>query len=269
MTVAHGLQNCGESDIAREMYEFAFDIPEYKDLPWGIRTQGLAFYGGFLWTQRENEKARALLYESLQDPPEQMSLQERTDFAHRHSSYGLILDTMNKHHEATAYHITARESLTVLHGPMHVAVNRAILNEATNALYLGKIDQGESLAQQAKIFFQNSPKVWTAELIESDVLLSASALMKGNARHAIDQLETVFEFMDEHSLPTYRWNMYATTLLAAALIATNDQSDRLDSIYTECIKIKTKLGSSHPWLKLLEPYFVQADNKWIALTLDD
>ncbi len=268
ISTAHGLQNCKEPEIAREMYEYVLSIPEFQDLPWRIRTHGLACYGGFLWTQGEYESAQELLYESFQDPPEHMSLKARTDFAHRHSSYGLILDTMKQHEEATSYHVAARELLTVLNGPMDVMVYRAILNEATNALYLGEIDRGRSLAQQSKAFFQTSPKAWAPELIESDILISASAMLNGKADEALLQLESVFEFGAEYSVPTYRWDVYATPLLAAALVVTGDQPERLDDIFAKCAEIKERLGPTHPWFELLEPYFVQAEDEWVALWAD-
>ncbi len=262
---AHGLQNCGEPGIAREMYEYALSFPEFKDLPWRIRAKGLACYGGFLWTQGEYESAKALLHESLQDPPEQMSLKARTDFAHRHSSYGLILDTMKQHEEATTYHVAARELLTVLHGPMNVVVNRAILNEATNAIYLGNVDRGELLARQAKSFFQTSPKAWSSELMESDILISACALLNGDAEQAVSMLGSLYEFGDEYSVPTKRWTVYATPLLAASLVVSGEQSDRFDMHLEEFPTIVDKLGPSHPWLGLLEPYLKQAENDWAAL----
>ncbi len=265
ITSAHGLQNCGEPGIAREMYEYALSFPEFKDLPWRIRANGLACYGGFLWTQGEYQSAKSLLYESLMDPPEQMSLMARTDFAHRHSSYGLILDTIKQHEEATSYHVAAREMLTVLHGPMNVVVNRAILNEATNALYLGEIDRGESLARQAKAFFQTSPKAWSTELMESDILIAACALLNGEAEQAVSMLGSLYEFGEEYSVPTKRWTVYATPLLAAALIETGDHSDRFDEHLAEHSTIVDKLGPSHPWLELLEPYLEQAENDWAAL----
>lgn len=265
ITTAYGLQKCGEPETAREMYEYALSIPEFEDLPWRIHSNGLALYGGFLWTQGEYESAKAMLHESLQDPPKQMSLKARTDFAHRHSSYGLILDTMTQHEEATSYHVAARELLTALHGPMNVVVNRALLNEATNALYLGDVDRGRSLAQQAKDFFQTSPKAWTAELIESDILLSMSSLLEGDEQLAIDRLESVFELGAEYSVPTYRWDIYAKPLLAAALVNTGNHPEKLEAIYADCVAIRDKLGKNHPWLALLMPYFEQAENEWVTL----
>ena len=134
--------------------------------------------------QGELDNAERMLYQSIHEPSDQLTLEDRIDLALRHSSYGLILDTMGRHEEATPYHLIARESLTNLYGPMHVSVHRAALNEASNALYATELDRAFSLSSQARMFFQTSPRAWTSELLECETLLAAIALLSGqNGRH--------------------------------------------------------------------------------------
>lgn len=264
-STAHGLQSCGDFESAREMYLFAIGLPEFEQQDWRIRSRGLAFYGGFLWMQGDLDNAERMLYQSIQEPSDQLTLEDRIDLALRHSSYGLILDTMGRHEEATPYHLIARESLTNLYGPMHVSVHRAALNEASNALYAKKLDRAFSLSSQAKMFFQTSPRAWTSELLECETLLAAIALLTGQVQQSLEHLDSLIAIGSEHSEPTYRWNDYATPLLAAALLESGDRSARLDEIYTDCVQSINNLGSAHPWLALLMPYFEQAENEWVAL----
>jgi tetratricopeptide (TPR) repeat protein len=250
------------------MYLFAIGLPEFAEQDWRIRSRGLAFYGGFLWIHGELDMAERMLYQSIHNPSEQLTLEDRIDLALRQSSYGLILDTLGRHEEATPYHMIARESLTNLYGPMHVSVHRAALNEASNALYMKALDRASFLSSQAKMFFQTSPRAWTSELMECETLLAAIALLTGEVQQSLDHLDSLFEIGRERSERTYRWNDYATPLLAAALIESGDRSARLDEIYTDCVEIRNKLGSAHPWIVLLSPYFEQAESEWVALWTD-
>lgn len=186
--VAHGLQQCGAPEEAREMYTTGLAHPLFDSQPWHVRTTAYAHFGGMLWLEQDYEGAESYLRRSLHDAPRAREPSSHLLLANRESSLGVVLRAQGKLVEAQGCQERAVERAVSGTESDHPEVCRLSQNLAITYLLAGRFTEAEELAYQARAVWAESPEHWPARLAEADLILGSVALETGSLAIAESRL---------------------------------------------------------------------------------